>query len=298
MQVVRHLKAPPSFRWKQKAPPASIHHQNLQVPHRTERLTLIKQKMERTLTLFFATLVVLVTSGVQAQLSYATNTTVNVTGTGCGSSKLCVDTPSGCDPTGNSSCFFGSIKVKNVTTNQFSFQLSGNSTGYVALGLTVNSSAGSTLLFACARKASNNASIIFLTSLMNNAGGNLTQGNAMVTEIRGLVNNNQIQCEFDVSGLNATNSTFLKSSQDTSYVIILGSGQLNNDGSLGTLTKILSSPTLDLSNPSANVASTTTAPTSTTATTHTTTSGTDRALFSEGVLLLMGVLSQFVLKMA
>lgn len=56
-------------------------------------------------------------------------------------SKLCIQTPDNCDPAGNSSCFFGSVAAGNTTApngTELMFQLSGNSTGYIALGLTAN----------------------------------------------------------------------------------------------------------------------------------------------------------------
>lgn len=52
-------------------------------------------------------------------------------------SKLCIQTPDNCDPAGNSSCFFGSVAAAPNGT-ELMFQLSGNSTGYIALGLTAS----------------------------------------------------------------------------------------------------------------------------------------------------------------
>jgi len=68
---------------------------------------------------------------------------VNITRTGCGVTKLCVETPDNCDPTGNSSCLFGSVTAGTPMPPNgvnMSFELSGESAGYIALGLTLNES--------------------------------------------------------------------------------------------------------------------------------------------------------------
>lgn len=68
---------------------------------------------------------------------------VNITRTGCGSNKLCLSAPDSCDPTGTGPCLFGSAAavlpvLPNGTT--LSFQLQGESAGYVALGLSLSPS--------------------------------------------------------------------------------------------------------------------------------------------------------------
>ncbi|KAI5612525.1 mucin-5AC-like isoform X2, partial [Silurus asotus] len=58
---------------------------------------------------------------------------VNITRNGCGTTKLCMSSVSGCDPSGNSSCFFSSTQLNNTI---LTVELSGTTLGYVALGLT------------------------------------------------------------------------------------------------------------------------------------------------------------------
>ncbi|XP_017266349.1 putative ferric-chelate reductase 1 [Kryptolebias marmoratus] len=242
--------------------------------------------MERSAILFFTTLMVL-TTGVQSQLTFATNSTqVDITRTGCGSSKLCEEVPKGCDPAGNSACLFVSTALKNQTANngaEVSFQLSGNSTGYIAAGITPNANTGSTLLFVCTNNDTINEKF-FRMMLRNNTDNMLSPHNTTVREIRGQVNGDKIQCEFDVPNLNATSSSFLRAGADTTFFILLGTGKLNTDGSLGTFNVNRTSDALDLTNPMANVANTTAVPTNTTG-------AADRALHSGGALLLMSVLS-------
>lgn len=49
-----------------------------------------------------------------------------------------------CDPSGNSSCFFSSIQVNNQTA---SIELSGTTSGYVALGLTASNQSEVNVIF-------------------------------------------------------------------------------------------------------------------------------------------------------
>lgn len=62
----------------------------------------------------------------------------NFTRTTCEMSKVCVTDPNNCDPAGNSTCLFGSLKVTSQNPpNGFNLynELSGMSSGYIALGL-------------------------------------------------------------------------------------------------------------------------------------------------------------------
>lgn len=56
----------------------------------------------------------------------------NITDTDCGRSKLCVSSEPDCNPEGNSSCFFVSTQSSNAV---LTVELSGTTSGYVALGL-------------------------------------------------------------------------------------------------------------------------------------------------------------------
>ncbi|KAI2655552.1 hypothetical protein H4Q32_017967 [Labeo rohita] len=80
-------------------------------------------------------------SGIKADgnLSTRANLTSNITRNECGKTKLCLDIPKGCDPSGSSQCFFTSVQI-NATTPSLMLELSGNSNGYIALaaGTTSN----------------------------------------------------------------------------------------------------------------------------------------------------------------
>ncbi|XP_032387963.1 putative ferric-chelate reductase 1 isoform X2 [Etheostoma spectabile] len=204
--------------------------------------------MERGLILLVAAVGVYVASGVQgiSYLSFSNNTQVNISQIGCGVTKLCVQTPANCDPTGNTSCLFASvISSTSVAPNgsAMSFQLRGDSVGYIALGLTVNASQGTTMLFICAQNSSKNGSFFFQTMDQNNINGALTPADRIITEIRGIVNENVIKCEFNV--LNAK----------TPSTILLGTGTVTNNG-LSPFNISLNSDLLNLANPASNVPTT------------------------------------------
>lgn len=59
----------------------------------------------------------------------------NITDTECGRSKLCVSSEPVCNPAGNSSCFFISMQFSNAA---LTVELSGTTSGYVALGLNTS----------------------------------------------------------------------------------------------------------------------------------------------------------------
>ncbi|XP_034470553.1 putative ferric-chelate reductase 1 [Hippoglossus hippoglossus] len=181
--------------------------------------------MEGSFILCFAAMMLFMAPGVKGtgHLSFANNTQVNITRAGCGVSKHCVATPDNCDPAGNAICLFGSaFSTAPMAPNgaDVTIQLSGNSSGYIALGLTASATQGTTMLFICAQNSSTNGTFFFRTLQKNNTDGMVTPKETRVTEIRGVVNGTLIQCEFTVLSVNATSTR----SSDSSFQILLGSG--------------------------------------------------------------------------
>lgn len=215
-----------------------------------------------------------------SHLSYSNNTQVNITRAGCGVTKLCVETPDDCDPTGNNSCLFASVKASAPMApngSVLSIQLRGVSPGYVALGLTLNASEGTTMLFVCAQNNTDDEKFFFQTLQRNNTDSMQTPSERTVTEIRGMVNDMVIQCEFDVPSVNATNT---RSSRDTTFSVLLGTGNVTG-GDIGPIRVSLTSDPLDLSNPASNIPTTATP---------STTTGSSGAVQPHAVLLLLSVL--------
>ncbi|XP_032387966.1 putative ferric-chelate reductase 1 isoform X5 [Etheostoma spectabile] len=261
--------------------------------------------MERGLILLVAAVGVYVASGVQgiSYLSFSNNTQVNISQIGCGVTKLCVQTPANCDPTGNTSCLFASvISSTSVAPNgsAMSFQLRGDSVGYIALGLTVNASQGTTMLFICAQNSSKNGSFFFQTMDQNNINGALTPADRITTEIRGIVNSNVIKCEFNVPNVNASKTQI---SSPTTFSLLLGTGTITGNG-LSPFNISLNSGLLNLANPASNVPTTappvvnpTMASTKIVNTTmaNTTMASSSGAVPPHAMLLLLSVLTLYVL---
>ncbi|KAM6919210.1 putative ferric-chelate reductase 1 [Xenentodon cancila] len=192
--------------------------------NQNELSLMIQVGMERTFILLTATVMLFVTPQVKAVLTYANNTQVNITRTGCGITKLCVETPSKCNPAENATCLFVSVNASAPNPPKgvdMSFELSGNSSGYIALGLTKNTTQGSTMLFVCAKI---NETFQFVMMSRNNSNDLLSSDDRNVTAIRGTVVGEMIQCEFDVPGLNASS---VRNTADTSFFVLLGSGTIN-----------------------------------------------------------------------
>ncbi|XP_060729671.1 uncharacterized protein LOC132848175 [Tachysurus vachellii] len=165
---------------------------------------------------------------------------ITITRVGCGTTKLCVSSTPNCNLTGNSNCFFSSVQLIN---QNFTFQLSGTTTGYVALGL---STVGFSAVFICGSISSN-----FLFTPATLLGTNLLPVNLnTVYSVQGAVSQNLVQCVFNTSSILTVQS--LKSA-NTSYSVSIMNGSLEGS-SLGTPTTVFSSNgLLDLTNPASNV---------------------------------------------
>ncbi|XP_062259855.1 putative ferric-chelate reductase 1 [Platichthys flesus] len=237
--------------------------------------------MEGGFILCFAAMMLFMAPGVKAtaHLSFATNISqVNITRAGCGNTKVCVETPMKCDPAGNATCLFGSaVASAPVAPNgaNVTVQLRGNSTGYIALGLTANETKGTTMLFICGQNSSDNGNFFFRTMQLNNTNQMLMATETQVKEIRGVVSGSLIQCEFIVLNVNASST---RNTQDTSFKILLGSGSVTGDV-IGPFSITLTSDLLDLANPSG------------TSTVAPTTAGAGSLLHSYALLLLLGVVA-------
>ncbi|XP_047678061.1 uncharacterized protein LOC113647013 isoform X5 [Tachysurus fulvidraco] len=141
---------------------------------------------------------------------------MNITSVGCGTTKLCVNNAANCNPAVNSSCFFASAQLIN---QNFTFQLSGPTTGYVALGL---SQLGTSVVFVCGSNSSN-----FLFTPATLVGTALLPVNLnTVYSVQGAVSQNLVQCIFNTSSI--LNITGLKST-NTSFRIAIMNGSINGN---------------------------------------------------------------------
>ncbi|XP_056913828.1 uncharacterized protein LOC130539481 [Takifugu flavidus] len=208
--------------------------------------------MERGRVLLFAALMI-----------YTTCSTLNITRDGCGTTELCLASPDNCDPAGSSSCMFVSFEFVPPAPPNVSkviFRLRGDSSFFITVGLIQNPSQGETEFVACVA-----------TKLMV---GGITYGNKFLYVIRNNTDNsakadasktfestqhevvgNIVKCQFSWSGLNSSST---RGNNDLDFIVILGQGVIASFSVLGIG---LTTGLLDLSNPRANIP-TTTAPTS------------------------------------
>ncbi|XP_021165906.2 putative ferric-chelate reductase 1 [Fundulus heteroclitus] len=237
--------------------------------------------MARTMIQLIATMMVVLTLDFQPVLSQ-----VNITRTGCGMSKFCLEEPQACDPASNATCLFGSLKptALNVPNGlDVSFELSGNSSGYIAVGLTQDLSMGSTMLFICG----NNGTFFTASMTSNNTNPNEPLGMLMMnmTDIANSTEGENIKCTFNVAGLNATSSQ-TRAAADSTFFVVIGSGMITGDR-LGPFTSARNSSAIDLSAFLPNSTNTTTP-----------SSGANHPLYSNAVLPLLSFLTLSILKFA
>ncbi|XP_026231030.1 putative ferric-chelate reductase 1 [Anabas testudineus] len=230
--------------------------------------------MEGRLSLLVAVLMVFAAPGTADFL--VTYTELNITAAGCGVTKVCVEFPDDCDPAENQTCLF----MSGIATSgdNLTIELSGQSSGYIALGLVMNASEDSTIGFICGQNSFDNDTFFFSTVERNDTDGVITPTNMTVTEIQGSVEGDMIQCEF----------TFPTTT--TNFSVLLGNGTIDMDG-VGPFTVILISGPLDFANPASN-------PDTTPAPSTATTKGGSCVLQPHALLLLLSILTLSVLQKA
>ncbi|XP_015260037.1 PREDICTED: putative ferric-chelate reductase 1 [Cyprinodon variegatus] len=240
--------------------------------------------MEHTVIQVIATMMVFLTLSFKPVSSQ-----VNITRTGCGSDKFCLEQPTDCDPAGNMTCLFGSVDttaIKIPNGIDLSFELSGNSSGYIAIGLTPRN-AERTLLFICGQNSSANMSFFSTARIFNESTGNLTEAAVGISVTAQNVSMDNIKCVFTVGGLNVTTvGSSARAAEDTSFNVVIGSGSING----GELSNFVSAKTVSvnlanfLSNSTTN---TTAAP-----------NGANHPVSSNAVLPLLSFLTLSLLKFA
>ncbi|GAA6071450.1 putative ferric-chelate reductase 1 [Tachysurus ichikawai] len=182
----------------------------------------------------------------KADVSQPTALEYNITSTDCGITKLCWSNITNCDPSENSTCFFSSIQLNSQTVF---FELSGWTSGYVALGLAaINQSEGGDVVFVCANNNTVSANSTFFFETASQNGTNLTSSNvSTIYSVQGALKQNDslIQCSFNTTA-NLTINLTLSNTTTVYLAIMTGS---TNGTQLGDPTIVFNSTvTLDLSN--------------------------------------------------
>ncbi|XP_054914405.1 putative ferric-chelate reductase 1 isoform X3 [Poeciliopsis prolifica] len=159
----------------------------------------------------------------------------------CGSSKLCAAEPSECSPA-SGSCYF--LSAKQQSGQNYSFELSGQSDGYIAAG--VSSTASQTARHRAYICANNNGAVRFFTGFINNLVLNLTESLDSSNQ-RGSINSGKIQCTFSAVLPDTT-------TRAAGYSLSVTTGPYDSSsGQPGTASFRILTPVVNLSDPTANV---------------------------------------------
>ncbi|XP_015801787.3 apomucin [Nothobranchius furzeri] len=167
--------------------------------------------------------------------------TATITTTDCGSKKLCVAEPKTCDPSTGSQCYY--ISAKQQSGQLYDFELSGQSDGYIAAGLSTSSSqADNHQAYIC---ANSNSVVRFFTGTLTNSMVNLTSLDA--SNVKGKVSSGKIQCTFSATLPNTT-------TRAAGYSLSVSSGSYNpTTGAFGSPNFRIQTPVVNLSDPNATI---------------------------------------------
>ncbi|XP_067256481.1 uncharacterized protein [Chanodichthys erythropterus] len=211
-----------------------------------------------------------------------------VTRDSCKKDKACFSTPASCDPSTSNSCFFASTRGVNGSPDNLTFELSGESNGYIAVGLSQDNKEGDgDTIYSC---ANNNGVPKFIRATLNN--NILTPDNSFGPgSFRGSVNNAKIQCIFIAAGLNSSTRA-----ANTGAFLFFFTGNFTNGNMGSPVTRMATNSSVDLTNinssdvailtPTTNTGSNTTTSTTTTAKPATGGSNTLQHMASQGAALI------------
>ncbi|XP_073330535.1 uncharacterized protein [Pagrus major] len=247
-------------------------------------------------TTALATTVVPITTAPPLTPNFAVqNLETPINNTGCGTEQLCAAEPSSCNPAVAGSCFF--LSARQTSGQNFDCGLSGESDGYIAVTLSIDSTlGGNDTTFIC---ANNNSAVAFFSAVLNNNELILRQLNA--TNVRGRVDGNRIQCTFAATVPDSPVTP--RSSRTSAVTVAISSGSFNSTtGALGVPAPRLLSSVSDLANPNATIVNqlsttTTTAAATTTSAPSMTTSHaiTLQQSLTQAMLIAAGLLGLFML---
>ncbi|XP_037538511.1 mucin-21 [Nematolebias whitei] len=193
-------------------------------------------------------------SNTTASNSTTTNTTASATTsfsvatlltpisrTNCGSTKLCAAEPSSCDPSTGNGCYF--ISAQQQSGQLYNFEVSGQTDGYIAAGVsTASSQNGTNQAYIC---VNNNSTVNFFTGTITNLLLTMTQLNA--SNVKGSVSSNKIQCTFAATLPDTT-------TRAAAYSLSVSTGTYNSStGALGSPSFKIFTNQVNLSDPTANV---------------------------------------------
>ncbi|RVE60315.1 hypothetical protein OJAV_G00179500 [Oryzias javanicus] len=161
-----------------------------------------------------------------------------ISNTSCGTEKLCAAKPTSCNPAAGGTCSFLSVKQKSG--QRYSFEISGQSTGYIGSLLSIDTTWGNNdSAYLC---ANNNGRVTFITALYDGTQLNLSPLNVTSGSEAGRVEGSTIQCTFE-STLPDTNTR----AADYAVAVINGTYDIRS-GALGLPSILFNTSILNLTN--------------------------------------------------
>ncbi|KTF71725.1 hypothetical protein cypCar_00048286, partial [Cyprinus carpio] len=173
--------------------------------------------------------------------SNVNNLSLDITGRdNCRRDRACFSAPPTCNPGAQDSCYFLSAKGVSGSADNFTFELSGESDGYIGAGLSRDNSGQGATVYSCANI---NGALKFFRSTLNNQ--RLAQDNTFIPgSFRGSVNRGKIQCIFNAAGL----GSITRAATTDTYVFFL-TGSVSNGSLDSPVTRLTTNGSVDLSNP-------------------------------------------------
>ncbi|KAM9836908.1 uncharacterized protein ACBR49_019322 [Aulostomus maculatus] len=175
------------------------------------------------------------------------NTTVEnleteINRTGCGSEQLCIAEPAECDPSEGDTCFFAATRQTNG--QNFEFELSGESDGYIAVSLSEDTTVGGNdTTYIC---ANDDGVVRFFGALLDNDELSVVTLNA--NSVRGRLQEGTIQCTFAAT---VTDAARLTAARATSRSLSVLTGDFDNGRFSAPETRVQTS-VINLGDPNAN----------------------------------------------
>ncbi|XP_016333546.1 agglutinin-like protein 1 isoform X2 [Sinocyclocheilus anshuiensis] len=183
----------------------------------------------------------------------------------CKRDRACFSAPPSCNPSAQGSCYFLSTRGVGGNADNFTFEISGETDGYIGAGLSRDKRGQGATVYSCAKV---NSELRFFRSTLNNQ--ILTQDNTFIPgSFRGSMNGRKIQCIFTAAGL----SNNARAAATDNFVLFL-TGSVSNGSLDSPVTRLATNGSVDLSNPNStdvtvitpSIDATTTAPNSTAST--------------------------------
>ncbi|XP_075038628.1 putative ferric-chelate reductase 1 [Mixophyes fleayi] len=174
-------------------------------------------------------------TGVESDIIVA----LQISNTTCGSQKFCFTNPSNCNPNDNNCQFMSAVP----SSSGYVFEMSGSTSGYVAIGFSDDQIMGNDDVYICTRSSSGNIIVqrAYTTGKVAPTITNTSTAGYIITNYTSGV----LQCSFVTQ---SSISTVQRSSAISTYYVFLVSGPSVTDGQIQKHTQTsISSSKVDLS---------------------------------------------------